>query len=200
MAVKDSAIDITQPGVFRDAPGVSEEIVLHPKSGQPVRINRGDGGKFVKQKKTMPPSADITRLMRNLLLQAEAGPDGKMSRGDKTRIRRMFDNVLDIATTSPNQPVLDKLGNPLLDSEGQVITVKDAKMAMASVKAFEALMLRAYGAPSKSEEEIDALKTQGVKMVIVMPPEMMNKEVREEKPREKLAPSFISAEVVENGK
>jgi len=66
------------------------------------------------------------------------------------------------------------------------------------VQAFKELMLRAYGMPSKSDEEMDALKTQAVKVVILQHPDMMDKKVYEEKPRETLVPAFIEAEIVEN--
>jgi uncharacterized tellurite resistance protein B-like protein len=157
---------------------------------------RGEGGKFKKQKTTMPKTLDVTRLLRNLLLQSVAGPDGKMRKGDKTRIRAMFDNIFEIASMSPEQPVFDKFGNPIVDENGKAVTAKDAKIAMASVQAFKELMSRAYGMPSKSDEEMDALKTQGVKIVVIAPPNMMDKEVYEEKPKEKLVPAFIDAEIV----
>jgi hypothetical protein len=111
----------------------------------------------------------------------------------------MFDNIVLIASTSPHQPVLDKLGHPIRLADGSYLTVMDAKCAMASVQAFKELSLRAYGAPSKSEEEIEAMQTQGVKIVVLTPPEfMINKQITEEKPREKLTPSFIEAEIVDN--
>lgn len=81
---------------------------------------------------------------------------------------------------------------------GVPLTVKDAKLAMASTQAFKELMLRAYGMPSKSDEEIDAMKKDGVKIVIIAPPEMVNKDIVVETTREKLVPSFIEGEVVEN--
>ena len=134
-----------------------------------------------------------------------------MTKGDRTRFRKMFDNIFSIASMSPESPVFDKLGNvvwstpPVVDDEGKIVkhgvplTVKDAKLSMASTQAFKELMLRAYGMPSRSDEELDALKEQGVKIVIITPPEeMVNKEVVEEKPKEKLTPSFIEAEIVEN--
>jgi hypothetical protein len=60
------------------------------------------------------------------------------------------------------------------------------------------MMLRAYGMPTKSDEEMEAMKTQGVKVVILQHPEMMDKKVYEEKPREALVPAFIEGEFTEN--
>ena len=191
-------------------PAVSEEVIVHSQTGKTRIMLRGEGGKFQKKKKSMPKTEDITRYMRELLNKVEAGPDGRMTKRDKTRFRRMFDNIFNIASMSPEQPVFDKLGNivwtrpPVVDEnekivmEGIPMTVKDAKIAMASTQAFKELMLRAYGMPSKSDEEIDAMKKEGVKIVVIAPPEMVNKEIVEEKPRELMVPSFIDAEFVEN--
>lgn len=189
---------ITTPAV-----GVSEEIVLHPKSGTPVKVNRSASGKFAKQKKTMPKTEDVTRLMRNLMIQSKAGLDGKMRKGDPARIRLLFDNLFTIAEHDSRAPVLDKFGNAVMykNDAGELVPLLtfDAKSAMASAKAAEVLFTRIYGAPSKSEEEIDALKTQGVKIVVITPPEhMMNKQITEEKPKPTLKPSFIEGEFAED--
>lgn len=190
-------------------PVVKEEIIVHPDGKTRVML-RGQNGTFQKKKKSVPKTEEITRYMRELLNKAEAGPDGRFTRGDKSRFRRMFDNIFSIASMSPESPVFDKLGNvvwstpPVVDDAGKIVkygvplTVKDAKLAMASTQAFKELMLRAYGMPSKSDEEIDAMKKEGVKIVVIAPPEMVNKEIIAETTREKLVPSFIDAEIIEN--
>jgi hypothetical protein len=190
----DSETKDQKPGP--KVPAITTELIKMP-SGELVTKNRGEGGKFVKKARTMPKSLDVTRLLRNLLNQPMAGEDGKMRKGDITRMRKMFDNIFTIASMSPEQPVFDKLGN-LVYVDGKPLTVKDAKIAMASTQAFKELMLRAYGMPSKSDEEIDALKTQSVKIVLLQYPEMMDKTVVEDKPREALKPAFIEAEIIEN--
>lgn len=177
----------------KKTPATSEEIVLHHKTGAPIKIVRGEGGKFKKQQKSMPKTQDVTRLLRNLMLQP-AAPNGKLGKESRSRIRAIFDNIYDIAVMSPEQPVLDKFGNLVLDKDGNIVTVKDAKIAMAAVQAFKELGARIYGAPSKSEEELDAMKKDGVKIVVIAPPEMMNRDVVEEKPREQLEPKFIEGE------
>jgi hypothetical protein len=175
-------------------PAPSEQMILHHESHTPVKVFRNEKGKFVRSPKTMPKTADVTRLMRNLLNAPVTG-----EKSSESRFREMFDNIVLIASTSPHQPVLDKLGHPIRLADGSYLTVMDAKCAMASVQAFKELSLRAYGAPSKSEEEIEAMQTQGVKIVVLTPPEfMINKQITEEKPREKLTPSFIEAEIVDN--
>lgn len=192
-------------------PVVSEQVVKYKETGQIKTVLRGEGGKFVKKKRTAPKSQDVVRYMRELLQKAEAGPEGKLIKGDKSRFRRMFDNMFEIAQMSPYQPVFDKKGDPvwlekpICDEEGNVIKTgkqmiaADAKVMIASVTAFKELMLRSYGMPSRSDEEMDAMKEQGVKIVVLTPPEMINKEVVEEKPRETLKPSFAEVvEIIEN--
>jgi hypothetical protein len=74
--------------------------------------------------------------------------------------------------------------------EGKPLTVKDAKAMMASAKSFDTLLKASLGNPKPVEEQH--------KIAIVMvgfPENMMNKEIVEDKPREKLVPAF--AEVTE---
>jgi hypothetical protein len=189
--MSDSEEKISQPGEEK-TPGTTEEIIKHYVSGEPVRIVRGKGGKFAKQKTTAASSSQARDVLRNLLEQAEAGPDGRMRRGDKSRYRKILDNQIKNAMMDAERPILDKMGNPII-IDGKPLTAVDPKVMMASTQAFKELTLRAYGAPSKSDEEIEAMKTQGVKVVVIAPPEMLNKEVVEEKPKEKLVPSFIDA-------
>ncbi len=179
-------------------PSSSEEAFQ--RHGDLVIVKRKPDGTFAKRPKTPPKSADITRLMRNLLKQPEKDAAGRITRDSRSRFLKMFENIFKIATLSPEQPLMDKFGNPMLDADGNVVTVKDAKIAMASVQAFKELMARAYGMPSKSDEELEAQKQAGVKIVVISPPpELMNRGVTEEKPREALVPRFAEVtEITEN--
>ena len=186
-----------QPGT--KSPVESVEIVKH--QGNPDKLTkrvRGEGGKFVKQPKTMPKSEDMTRYLRNLLNTAEANADGKITRGSKTRIRKMLDNAIKNASMDAERPVFDKLGNQVFNEDGTPLLVVDPKVMMASAQNLKEVMLRAYGAPSKSDEELNAMKLQTVKVVIMQHPEMMDKTVVEDKPHEKPVPAFIDAEIIEN--
>jgi hypothetical protein len=174
-------------------PKTSEEIII--RRDTPTKVVRGERGKFKKQTKTMPKTQDVTRLLRNLLNQSEVGPDGVMRKGDKTRIRKMFDNVVAIACMPAESPVTDKFGNVVFKEDGTPYTFKDPKVAMAAVQAFDKLTLRTYGAYNKSDEELDALKTSGVKFVVIpFPAEMMNKEIVPDLPKPALKPAFIEGE------
>jgi len=199
MADSEKLVDITKPGVFKDTPGASEGIII--RRDVPVKVARGEGGKFVKQAKSMPKTQDVTRLLRNLLNQAEAGPDGVLRRGGKTRLRAMFDNIVTIASKDPNIPLFDKEGNPVLNADGTQRTYFSDKIAGVAVQAFDKLALRVYGAYNKSDEELDAMKSQGVKFVVITPPaEMMNKEIVPDEPKVALKPAFLEGEFTEDPK
>lgn len=207
--MSDSEEKKTEQPVKEKAPAVTEAMMRYGKTTIAIR---GEGGRFQKKKKSPPKSEEITGYMRDLLSRAEAGPDGKIVKGTKTRFRKMFDNIFEIASMPSDQPAFDKKGNiiwleePEYDENdknkvtkpGVPLLVKDAKLAMASTQAFKELMLRAYGMPTKSDEEIDAMRKEGVKIVIVAPPNMVNKDIVEEKPKERPTPSFIEAEITEN--
>jgi hypothetical protein len=91
--------------------------------------------------------------------------------------------------------VFDKFGNLVLKEDGYPLMVVDAKIRMAAVQAFKEIMLRADGKYATSEEDLEAQKNHGVKIIVIeAPPNMMNREVIEEKPKEKLTPSFIEGE------
>lgn len=181
------------------APVESVEMVRHMGGDKLTKRIRGENGKFVKQPKTMPKSQDMVRYLRNVLNRAEANEDGTITRGSKSRISRMVSNIIKNAEMDAERPVFDKLGNPVLDADGKPLKVVDPKVMMAAAQNYKEIMLRAYGAPSKSDEELDALKTLGVKVVVITPPaEFMNKEIKEDKPREPIAPAFLDAEFAEN--
>ncbi len=179
-------------------PEVTTEIVLHHISGAPVTHLRGAGGKFVKQKNTAGTSKNRRDALRNLLDAGFAGPDGKFKRGGKSRFQLILDNQIKNAMMDASQPVLDKFGNPVMVDEKPVMIV-DPKIMMASTQAFKEIMLRADGKYATSEEDLEAQKLHGVKIVVITPPpEMMNREVVPEEPRKQLTPSFIDAEIIEN--
>ena len=174
------------------APVESVEMVRHMGTDKLTKRIRGENGKFVKQPKTMPKSEDMTRYIRNVLNRAEANEDGVVTKGSKSIINRMVKNITKNAMTDAEQPVYDKMGN-------QVGTAVDPKIMMAAAQNFKEIMLRGYGAPSKSDEELNAMKMQKVNVVVIAPPaEFMNKEVKEDKPREPAEPAFLDAEMVED--
>ena len=184
------------------APVESVEMVRHMGTDKLTKRIRGENGKFVKQPKTMPKSEDMTRYIRNVLNRAEANDDGVMTKGSKSIINRMVKNITKNAMMDAERPLTDKLGNLLTykDSDGveRVYTAVDPKVMMASAQNFNEIMLRGYGAPSKSDEELNAMKTQSVKVIVLSHPELMDKNVYEDKPKEPPVPAFIDAEIVEN--
>lgn len=155
-------------------PVVPKEVVIQRADGKTSIAMRGEGGKFAKKAKTVPSSRELTRWGRTLLGQAEAGDDGKIVKGSKTRHRKIFDNLVRIAGLESTDP----------------------KIMMASVKAFEVLYRRFYGKEAVSDEELDAAKQQGVKFVIFAAPQLANNEPKPEvKPPTQ--PSFITGEMIQ---
>jgi hypothetical protein len=196
--MEDSEKKPGQPETPPAKPETTTEIVLHPRSGTPVVQIRGAGGKYVKQNKTAATSKARRDVLRNLLDAGIAGPDGKFKRGGKSRFQLILDNQIKNAMMDASQPVLDKFGNPLM-IEGKPVMVTDPKIMMASTQAFKEIMLRADGKYATSEEDLEAQKLHGVKIVVITPPpEMLNREVTEDKPREKLLPSFIEGEFTDD--
>jgi hypothetical protein len=123
------------------------------------------------------------------MLQMEAGADGKILKGSKTKYEMMCENIISIArrvpTVLPNGDTIER----------------EAKEDMAAVQAFKVYTERGLGQPPKSDEEIEALQTHGVKIVVIQPPaEMMNKNVVEDAPRPTLKPAFIEGEFVTDEK
>src|SRR5258708_20838451 len=194
----DSEHSSEKPELKPQAKSETTEIVLHHISGMPVTRIRGAGGKYVKQKNTEATSKVRRDTLRNLLDAGFAGPDGKFKRGGKSRFQLILDNQIKNAMMDAVQPVFDKFGNPVMDGDKPVMVV-DPKIMMASTQAFKEIMLRADGKYATSEEDLEANKLHGVKIVVITPPpEMVNREVLEDKPREKLQPSFIEGEFTDD--
>lgn len=166
-------IDITSPGEFLPPPEGAIEVVMRNKDGTTRKVLKKDG-KFIKRQRPMPEAKEITRMMRTLLSQPETGPDGKIAKGEKTRFRKMFDNMVAIASNG------------------------DPEFSMSAIKAFEVLMARGYGKVTPSDQELDALSTAGIKVIVVPPPSnMMYPEQIEERKERAKSPAFIEGTVVE---
>lgn len=159
--------------------GVTALVVRNPDGVTTSVRLKNEKGQFVKKPRPLPDAREVTRLMRTLLNQAEGVYDPETKRtkvlqGEKSRFRKMFDNMVRIASNDGDDP----------------------KAMMAAVKAFEVLALRALGKPSVSDEEMEALKVSGVKVILVQPPQLMHDEFKEDHKE----PQFIQAEVVEEKK
>jgi hypothetical protein len=163
-------------------PAPVKEIVVQNSDGKTFSTRlKGADGKFKAKEKSMPSSRELTRWGRNLLAQAEAGPDGKVIKGTQTRHRKIFDNMVRIASYIP----------PDTTSEGD-----KAKWAMASGKTMEILYRRFFGKETVSDEELEAVKQSGVKFVLVQAPTLINN-VPKEDVKAPTKPSFVDAEVVQ---
>jgi hypothetical protein len=181
MEDSEQKIGVPQPSKDKNPAG-TEEIVVMPYG--PIRKLRGEGGKFVRKPKAMPSSREFTRVTRNYMLAMEADSNGKITKGSQSKYQMMVENMICIAR-----------GVPTILPNGDTIE-RDAKEDMAAAQAFKVLTERGLGTPPKSDEEMEALKTAGVTVVVIPAPNLMHPEVIEEKPKEKLKPAFIDAEIV----
>jgi len=129
-------------------------------------VLKDKAGKFIKKAKPLIPTTDFVRSRRKRLAQTTDGITADM---------QIMNELLAIVNTPIER---DKTGVP------------DAKFAMAKVKAAETIWLYTLGKPSPSEQEMDLLRHDGVKIVIVQPPDLMHGEITEETKPEKLKPSF----------
>lgn len=153
---------------------VTTLVVPNPKGTGVREILKGADGKFVKKPRRMITTLEITRMGRKLMNM----PTGeKVGKRDINRFQKLFLTLYEIATNENSKT--------------------DAKFAMASVQAAKELMLRVGGKPSSSDEEIEAFKQSGIKVILLSTPELMHPQLVEgETKKEKLKPSFIDAEIV----
>jgi hypothetical protein len=121
------------------------------RAGKEVEIRRAESGKFVAKERG--PKAIDGKKRREELRRFLNGRDKPGV--NKTRWMEMMEAGFEII----------KLGKT------------DQKFAMAAAKWYELLSTRAYGKPAPSDEEIEAMTTQGVKFVRLQQPELMHKEV-----------------------
>ena len=150
----------------------STEIALTNPDGSTRIQKRGAGGKFTKSGPKLIPTIEITAQARKWL-HTKYSSTGKITKESKTRFEEMQLCIFEIAS-----------GTSKLDPKSQ----------MAAVSAYEALMLRAHGKPAINDEEKDALKQAGIRVVVIEAPKGLP--VVEEKEREALKPAFIDAEIV----
>ncbi len=160
-------------------PGTSLVVVRNQPNKDGVVTSRemlkDSKGKFVKKIKPLLPTIEFVRARRKRL--AQVNKDGI------TEDMAIINELIDII----HAPICvdAKSGLP------------DAKMAMAKIKAVEVLWLFTNGKPAPSEQELDKLQTQPVRVIMVNAPQLMHPDIQEEKQQEtKTKPAFAEAEVI----
>ncbi len=167
----DSVTQDTNQTGTENPSGVTTLTVRNPDGLTHREVQKDSKGRFMKKVKPLPPTIEFTRAERKALLKA--------SEDGITEYMKVFMNIVRIAQYDGD----------------------DAKCMMAAVKAFEALRLSALGKPAPSDQELDKLTTQPVRVVIVTAPQLMHPEVQPEKKlTDKTKPSFIDAEIVSQNK
>ena len=142
-------------------PGTALEIV-RTKEGGTREMIRNEKGHFVKKPKPLIPTIEFTRKERKILNRVRSDRDN-MSEHEIA-----FMNILRIAQNEDSDP----------------------KAMMAAVKAYEIVRNSALGKIAPSEQEMDKLTTQPVRVVVIQAPQLMHPEVQEERAQELLKPSF----------
>lgn len=160
-------------------PGTSLVVVRNQPNKEGVVTTRemlkDSKGKFVKKVKPLLPTIEFVRARRKRL--AQINEDGISE--DLAIIEELISIIHAPIETDA------KSGLP------------DAKMAMAKIKAIEVLWLFSNGKPAPSEQELDKLTTQPVRVIMVNAPQLMHPDVQEEKQQEsKTKPAFAEAEVI----
>lgn len=161
------------------------EVAVRRNNGSYSTELKDKRGRFAAKKEKLLEPKEIKKAFVKLAMQAEAGPDGKMVKGTKTRWRKVFDALMKRAS---------------YDGE-------DAKLAMAQIQAAKLIVPYIMNMPSRAPEEIEAMKDSlsgaNIKVLIVPPPELINKEIiSEEQKSLPDKPSFIEtidAEIVKEG-
>jgi hypothetical protein len=149
----------------KNAPSAPTEIVVRNADGVTFSTRlKDEKGRFLRKPKAMPEGREFTRKMRKTLNKL-------VEKGDMTEFEKAFINMLRIAQNEDTDP----------------------KAMSAAVLAFKELSMRALGKPSASDEEIEALKTSGVKVILVQPPQLMHQDIKEEQKE----PQFIEAEILD---
>jgi hypothetical protein len=143
------------------------------------------------------------------------GENGRFarSRARLDKELRVTEKVEDDLRALLTKPATDAEGKPKVDAKGKTIplhiavaehllnmalTLKDEKAIGAAGKTLESIMTRGLGKPSDSAVTREALKTQGISVIVIpVPDNLMHPEPVQEKPREVLKPpSWAKAEVV----
>jgi hypothetical protein len=179
-------MDELQP-LLTEGPETEAEVqtvkVRKPRSEETrLALRTKKTGMFAKKPpRRMPTPIEVQNYTLKKLIEA--------TNGEQSLWEQIIDNLAKNACASAETPVFDKLGNVIM-VDGKPLTVKDAKAMMASAKSFDTLLKASLGNPKPVEEQ------HRVEIVLIgFPENMMNKEIVEYKPREKLVPAF--AEVTE---
>ena len=138
-------------------------IVVSNQHGAIREALKDSKGRFVKKARPLIPTVEFTRAERKKLNMVRSDKDGL------TEYMVAFMNIVRIAQNEDSDP----------------------KAMMAAVKAFEVLRTSALGKPAPSEQELDKLTANPIKVVVIQAPKLMYPEVVEEKPMETLVPAWV---------
>lgn len=155
-----------------EQPAESTELVVRNADGKTFSTRiKGKDGKFMRKGKGMPSSQQMTKLGRKILTKRITLEDGNIT------------TVFEHMTWWMTEIARGTAGN-------------DPKEHMAAVQAYKVVLERLVGKIPPSDEELEALQTGGVKVLIIQPPQLMNNDLKKDSEE----PKFIPAEIVEENK
>jgi hypothetical protein len=151
---------------------VPQEITIrNPDGTYGTRLKDPTSGKFLKKHRGMPSSREMTKLGRKILTKRL-----KIDEHNYTSVfEAMTQHMTDIA---------------------RGVAEGDPKAHMASVQAYKIVLERLIGKIPPSDEELEAQQSNGVRVIIIQPPKLMNDQLKENPPE----PKFLPAEIVEDKK
>jgi len=163
-------------------------IVVRNGSTFTTRL-KDEHGRFISRKKNKFTDAkELKKAMHKVFTSAEADVHGNLIKGGKAKWQKVLEALIDTASYVGDEVALE---------DGTTKVVKDPKLAMAQVQAAKLLIQQFIGKEPVAPEEIDAMKTAGIKVVVVQAPELMNKESQPERKEHPTVPSFLEAEVIQ---
>lgn len=155
--------------IKKEEPKIVSLMVRNPDGVTVSERLKDEKGRFVKKPKPLIPTVEFTRAERKKLNSVRQDKEGM------TEYMVAFMNLVRIAQNEDSDP----------------------KAMMAAVKAFEVIRQSALGKYAPSDQELDRLKTQDVKVVVIQAPQLMHPDIIEEQPKQlKDKPSFADVEVI----
>jgi hypothetical protein len=155
---------------------ITEEV--HLVHGKPVLQLRNQDGQFVKQKKIIP-TRELTRRGRKILFYTTEHKGKKVS-----NFERMVLNLVDAVNYEVPEDTAVKDRAAMFNAQGSI---------------FKVLTERVLGNPDPNDSEERTAEAAGNRIVVIIqPPDLINKEEKPAKKESPTKPSFIDAEIIPN--
>lgn len=154
--------------------------------------DRQDAAELIKEMKEV---RDVSSQAENRLPNGTFGPGNTANKTGRHSIAKRAAALLraKLAEIDPTDTEGRTKYVRMIDNLVLIATNDDPKSRKEAIWAFNALSERAFGAPMKSEEELDAMRDSGGVRIIMLPPQLPPTPVKELK-----VPEFIDVETTES--